>query len=152
MNDANYNPGQSSELYPDLSDKSPSNSSSSLYPNLKGNVDSGLSESNKYFPLVLLLFFGSGCAALIYEVVWFQLLSFVIGSSSISLGVLLGTYMGGMCLGSLMFPRIISAKRNPLRAYAILELLIGICGVGVLFAIPHIDKFYISHAQPGFMG
>lgn len=108
--------------------------------------------SNKFLPAILLLFFGSGCAALIYEIVWFQLLQLMIGSSSVSLGVLLGIYMGGMCLGSLAFPRIVSAKRNPLRAYAILELLIGMCGIGVLFAIPHIDKFYISHAQAGFMG
>ena len=35
---------------------------------------------------------GSGCAALIYEVVWFQLLQLVIGSSSISLGILLGNW------------------------------------------------------------
>src|SRR5450759_2805588 len=52
-------------------------------------------------PLLLVLFFGSGCAALIYEIVWFQMLQLVIGSSAVSLGVLLGTYMGGMCLGSL---------------------------------------------------
>ncbi len=108
--------------------------------------------SNKFLPAILLLFFGSGCAALIYEIVWFQLLQLMIGSSAVSLGVLLGIYMGGMCLGSLAFPRIVSAKRNPLRAYATLEFLIGLCGVGVLFAIPYIDKFYISHAQAGFMG
>ena len=54
-------------------------------------------------PLLLVLFFGSGCAALIYEIVWFQLLQLVIGSSAVSLGVLLGTYMGGMCLGSRCF-------------------------------------------------
>ena len=108
--------------------------------------------SNKFLPAILLLFFGSGCAALIYEIVWFQLLQLMIGSSAVSLGVLLGIYMGGMCLGSLAFPRIISAKRNPLRAYAILELLIGMCGVGVLFAVPHIDQFYTSHTGSGFMG
>jgi spermidine synthase len=28
----------------------------------------------KYLPLLVLLFIGSGCAALIYEVVWFQIL------------------------------------------------------------------------------
>jgi spermidine synthase len=56
--------------------------------------------SHKFLPVLLLLFVGSGCAALIYEVVWFQLLQLVIGSSSVSLGVLLGTFMGGMCLGS----------------------------------------------------
>ena len=54
---------------------------------------------------MLLLFVGSGCAALIYEIVWFQLLQLVIGSSAVSLGVLLGTFMGGMCLGSLLLPR-----------------------------------------------
>ena len=36
-------------------------------------------------PLLLLLFVGSGAAALIYEIVWFQLLQLVIGSSAVSL-------------------------------------------------------------------
>jgi len=58
--------------------------------------------SARLLPWLLLLFVGSGCAALIYEIVWFQLLQLVIGSSAVSLGVLLGTFMGGMCLGSLV--------------------------------------------------
>src|SRR4051794_14488795 len=79
-------------------------------------------------PWLLLLFVGSGCAALIYEIVWFQLLQLVIGSSAVSLGVLLGTYMGGMCLGSLLLPRLIAPEQHPLRVYALLELGIGACG------------------------
>ena len=63
-------------------------------------------------PALLLLFIGSGCAALIYEIVWFQLLELVIGSSAVSLGVLLGTFMGGMCLGSLLLPRLIAGARS----------------------------------------
>ena len=47
----------------------------------------------RFLPALLLLFVGSGCAALIYEVVWFQLLQLVIGSSAVSMGVLLGTFM-----------------------------------------------------------
>ena len=66
---------------------------------------SPMSAASPYFPALLLLFVGSGCAALIYEIVWFQLLQLVIGSSAVSLGVLLGTFMGGMCLGSLVLPR-----------------------------------------------
>src|SRR5580698_3660646 len=89
-----------------------------------------------YFFALLLLFAGSGCAALIYEVVWFQLLQLVIGSSAVSLGVLLGTYMGGMCLGSLMLPKFISRREHPLRVYGLLELGIGIFGIAVLFVIP----------------
>ena len=60
----------------------------------------------RFLPALLLLFVGSGCAALIYEVVWFQLLQLVIGSSAVSMGVLLGTFMGGMCLGSYLLPRL----------------------------------------------
>src|SRR5205807_2693230 len=50
-----------------------------------------------YLVPCLLLFAGSGCAALIYEIVWFQLLELVIGSSGVSLGLLLAAYMGGLC-------------------------------------------------------
>ncbi len=50
--------------------------------------------SRQYLPVLLLLFVGSGCAALIYEIVWFQLLQLVIGSSAVSLGVLLGHVHG----------------------------------------------------------
>ncbi len=71
--------------------------------------------SRRYLPALLVLFIGSGCAALIYEIVWFQLLELVIGSSAISLGVLLGTFMGGMCLGSLLLPRLISAAASSAR-------------------------------------
>ena len=62
------------------------------------------SPSSRILPLLLPLFVGSGCAALIYEVGWLQLLQLVIGSTAFSLGVLLATFMGGMCLGSLILP------------------------------------------------
>src|SRR5947209_19981108 len=85
-----------------------------------------LPAARRLLPLLLLLFVGSGCAALIYEIVWFQLLQLVIGSSAVSLGVLLGTYMGGMCLGSIALPRVVSSRQHPLRVYAGIELGIGI--------------------------
>jgi spermidine synthase len=53
-------------------------------------------QTRRFLPVLLLLFIGSGCAALIYEVVWYQLLQLVIGSSAVSLAVLLGTFMGGL--------------------------------------------------------
>jgi len=74
-----------------------------------------LSSARPYLPILLILFAGSGCAALIYEIVWFQLLQLAIGSSAVSLGALLGTFMGGMCLGSLLLPKKISTRHHPLR-------------------------------------
>ncbi len=87
-------------------------------------------------PLVIPLSFGSGLAALIYEVVWFQMLELVVGSTAISLGILLGTFMAGMCLGSLLLPRMLPAGSRPLRAYALIETGIGICGIVVLHLVP----------------
>src|SRR5476651_2720321 len=98
---------------------------------------------NAPMPLLLMLFVGSGCAALIYEVVWFQLLQLVIGSSAVSLGVLLGTFMGGMCLGSLLLPRLVSAARHPLRVYALLEIGVAIGAIIVLFGMPVVGRVYV---------
>jgi spermidine synthase len=103
-------------------------------------------------PLLLVLFIGSGCAALIYEIVWFQLLQLVIGSSAVSLGVLLGTFMGGMCLGSLISSPLISPRRHPLRVYATLELAIGVIGIVVLFAMPSINRIYTANFAGSFSG
>ncbi len=105
-----------------------------------------------WLPILLLLFFGSGCAALIYEIVWFQMLQLVIGSSAVSMGVLLGTFMGGMCLGSLALPRLVSARRHPLRVYALLEAGIGIFGLLILFGMPNATWFYVAHVSAGLAG
>ncbi len=106
----------------------------------------------RFLPVLLLLFVGSGCAALIYEVVWLQVLQLVIGSTAISLGVLLGTFMGGMCAGSLLLPRVVSARRHPLRVYAVLELGIGVIGLAVLFGMPHVEAVYSRYAGHGMAG
>jgi len=105
--------------------------------------------AQRWLPALLLLFIGSGCAALIYEVVWFQLLQLSIGSSAVSLGVLLGIYMGGMCLGSLLLPRYLNPSWHPLRVYAALEAGIGVFGVIVLFAVPIVGQIYTQIAGTG---
>lgn len=103
----------------------------------------------RFLPVLLLLFIGSGCAALIYEVVWFQLLQLVIGSSAVSLGVLLGTFMGGMCLGSLLFARVVHIRHHPLRVYAALELGIGAIAILVLVGVPLVGGAYSAWAGTG---
>ena len=105
--------------------------------------------ARRWLPALLLLFVGSGCAALIYEVVWFQLLQLSIGSSTVSLAVLLGVFMGGMCLGSLLLPRYLSGKIHPLKVYAFLELGIGLCGVLVLLLVPILGDLYTKIAGSG---
>ena len=102
--------------------------------------------------LLLLLFIGSGCAALIYEVVWYQSLALIIGSNAVSMAVVLGTYMGGMGLGSLAFLRWRGRFAHPLRIYAQLELVIAVFGLLVLYVLPWAGGLYTALGGPGFTG
>jgi spermidine synthase len=111
---------------------------------------SNQSVTRSLFPVLVLLFAGSGCSALIYEIVWYQLLQLVIGSTAVSLGVLLATFMGGLCLGSFGLPRWVARRYHPLRVYAWIELGIGLCGLAALFGMPLIDRLYTSAVGHGF--
>src|SRR6266568_9463188 len=93
-------------------------------------------DASRHLPLLVLLFAGSGCSALIYETVWYQLLQLSIGSTSVSLGFLLATFMGGLCIGSIGLPRMKLGGRHPLRVYGYLELGIGACAILVHFLMP----------------
>jgi spermidine synthase len=106
----------------------------------------------QFLPVILLLFVGSGCAALVYEIVWLQMLQLLVGSTAVSLGVLLGTFMGGMCLGSLLLPRVVSPKWHPLAVYAALELGIGAIAVLVWFLMPWLSDLYTAQFVGGQSG
>ena len=109
--------------------------------------------ARRYLPVLLLLFAASGCSALIYEIVWYQLLQLVIGSTAVSLGVLLATFMGGLCLGSLALPRLARARdMHPLRVYGLVELGIGACGILALVLIPLLDSVYVAAVGHGHAG
>ena len=100
-------------------------------------------ESNVRLAL-LALSAASGCAALIYQIVWFEALSLAIGASAISLGLLPAVFLGGLCLGSLLAERIAPPGGHPLRAYAAIEL--GIAALGAL-ALPAIARSVASTSR-----
>src|SRR5438045_9097933 len=110
------------------------------------NRAESIEEPQRFLPLLILLFVGSGCSALIYEIVWFQLLELVIGSSAVSIGVLLGTFMGGMCVGSLLARRLISRNHHPLRLYALIEVGILLIGLVILLGMRLVVGIYTAGA------
>ena len=99
--------------------------------------------------LIVLLFVGSGCAALIYEIVWFQSLQLVIGASAVSLAVLLAAFMGGMCAGSLLLPRYISPRLHPLKVFAAIEVATGGCGALLIVTMPLVGRLYTAADEGG---
>jgi spermidine synthase len=60
--------------------------------------------------------------------------------------------MGGMCLGSLLLPRLASAQRNALRVYALIELGIGAFGILVLHVVPLAGGVYSAWTGYGLKG
>ena len=113
-------------------------------------------DSARFLPILMLLFAGSGCSALIYEIVWYQLLQLAIGSTAVSLGFLLATFMGGLALGSWLLPRLAPEAgpraKSPLMLYAVIEAGIAILGLIELFLIPLIEQVYVAGVQMGFLG
>ncbi len=74
---------------------------------------------------VFILFFLSGMAGLMYEILWVNRFGRLMGNSSYATGTVLAAYMGGLGLGSFLIGRVADRWRNLLRAYAILEIMIG---------------------------
>ena len=101
------------------------------------------------FAVLALLSLGSGCAALIYEVVWFEQLRQIIGASPLSLAVVLASYMSGLAIGSHGFSRLVAARPHPLRIYAAMELGIAASAAILLVALPLLRQVYVSHIGYG---
>ena len=55
---------------------------------------------DRSFALVLLCFFLSGMAALIYETAWTREFAFVFGTSELAIVTVLAAYMGGLAAGA----------------------------------------------------
>ncbi len=80
--------------------------------------------------LLTVVFFFSGMAALVYQVVFAKGLALTFGSTSHASTIVLATYMGGLALGSWMGGRWGARLRQPVVGYALAELgIAAICAL-----------------------
>jgi spermidine synthase len=82
--------------------------------------------------MIYLLFFLSGAAALVYQVVWVRSLTLVFGGSHLAVTVVLSVFMAGLAAGGYLAGRIVDRVARPLILYAQLE--IGIAASALVFA------------------
>jgi spermidine synthase len=96
------------------------------------------------------LFFISGAAGLIYEVVWVRMLVLVFGSTTHSVVAVIAAFLGGLALGSLLSGKFSAGKdgRSLLDIYAGLECLVGITAVIVTLLLPLLIPLY-AHFTSG---
>jgi len=76
--------------------------------------------------LVLSFFFISGACGLVYQVVWTRKLVLLFGTTAFAISTVLSVFFLGLGIGSLWGGRLADRLKQPLLAYAILEIAIGI--------------------------
>jgi len=80
---------------------------------------------------VLIMFFLSGVAALVYQIVWAKQLALIFGVTVYATSAVVTAFMAGLALGSLYFGRVVDRWKRPLLLFALLEG--GIAAFGALF-------------------
>lgn len=92
------------------------------------------------------LFFFSGVAGLVYEVVWSRLLKDVFGVTAHAVAAVLAAYLGGLALGSWLLGRAVDRRRHPLRLYGLFELGIGFSALLTAFLLPLLEPLHARAA------
>jgi spermidine synthase len=75
------------------------------------------------------LFYVSGIAGLIYQVLWLRRLSLVFGVTVYAASTVLAAFMAGLAIGSILSAGILRRGRSPLAAFGIAEILVGVTGL-----------------------
>ncbi|MDQ1337188.1 MAG: spermidine synthase, partial [Campylobacterota bacterium] len=83
----------------------------------------------------------SGASALMYQVVWVRLLGLSIGSTSVSISIVLAVFFLGLGLGSYFTGGILKKFKNPLKTYITVEAGIALSAVAILPLLLNLDYF-----------
>ncbi len=105
--------------------------------------------------LIAICFLFSGATGLIYEVLWARMLGLVFGVTTLAIGAVLAAFMGGLALGSAIAARLAARIARPVRAYALIEIAIGVYALAVPLLFRLIDRAYVvvwQHYHQGFYG
>ncbi|WP_395788303.1 spermine synthase [Aquimonas sp.] len=78
---------------------------------------------------MLIFFVASGVSGLIYQSLWSQYLSLLLGSSAYAQSLVLSIFMGGMATGAWLAAHFVGRIRNLLLAYGLIEGIVGLVGV-----------------------
>jgi spermidine synthase len=82
----------------------------------------------------------SGLSGLIYQSIWSQYLSLLLGSAAYAQSLVLIIFMGGMALGAWLSTRLVARTADLLRMYGLIEGAIGFIGIGfhaLFLAVSH---------------
>ena len=98
--------------------------------------------------VLTLIFLVSGASALLFETLWFHLAGLVFGVGVFASAVVLSSFMGGLALGNALISRFGRDVTDPVRFYAIMELLVGLWGALLVLAFPLLTTWLGAMLEP----
>jgi predicted membrane-bound spermidine synthase len=111
------------------------------------DADQASHSSGRVRLLLTVVFFFSGMAALVYQVVFAKGLALTFGSTSHASTIVLATYMGGLALGTWAGGRWAANLAKPVLGYALAELgIAGLCSVAP-FTLKAARFLYVAAAE-----
>lgn len=105
--------------------------------------------------LLLSIFFLSGAAALVYEVLWLKELGQLFGVTAYAAATTLAVFFLGLAAGGVVWGRRAPSLHGPLRTYALLEVGIAVAAVAYfwiadLYRLIYPELFAMLGEQPRF--
>jgi spermidine synthase len=103
---------------------------------------------------ILICFFLSGAAGLIYQVAWSKALGLIFGHTAYAIATVLAVFMAGLAAGSAFFGRWDKDRAEPIALYSRIEFLAGVTGALSLAGLAGVRSLYfavyplIGHMQP----
>ncbi len=90
-----------------------------------------------------LLLFASGCAALVYQVLWIKQLSLVVGVEVYAITAGISAFFAGLALGGWAFGRFADSLPRPVFLYTLLEVAVAALGVGATLALAQAASAFV---------
>ena len=103
---------------------------------------SSSSSSTFQFAVILLMFFCSGAAALIYEVLWMKELGLLFGNTTHATATTLTAFFAGLAAGGYVWGQRAPKLKNPLVTYGVLELAVAVSVAAYFIILPTYRQFY----------
>jgi spermidine synthase len=91
---------------------------------------------------ILLCFFLSGAAGLIYQVAWVKSLGLIFGHTAYAIAIVLAVFMAGLTAGSAWFGRWAARRDAPILLYARVEFLVAATGALSLAGLAAVRQLY----------
>jgi spermidine synthase len=103
-------------------------------------------------PLIHICLFASGFCALVYQTAWLRDFRLIFGTSTAASAAVLGIFLGGLGVGSLLLGARADKQARPLALYALLESMIALSAALVPLLLVVVRDLYIASGGVAVLG